>query len=62
MLTGCLQLRSYPEAEITKTTPSLGSPGGSGVKNPPANEGVPCLGQGDALEEEMATGCSILNM
>ena len=60
MLTGCLQLRSYPEAEITKTTSSLGSPGGSGVKNLPANEGVPCLGQGDALEEGMAASSSIL--
>ena len=40
----------------------MGFPGGSAVKNPPANEGdaVCSLGQEDALEKEMATHCSIL--
>ena len=39
-----------------------GFPGGSGVKNPPANagDGVQSLGQEDPLEKEMATHSSIL--
>ena len=40
----------------------VGSPGGSAVKNLPANAGVPasCLGQEDPLEKEMATHSSFL--
>ena len=43
-----------------------GFPGGSVVKNPPANAGdtemsVSSLGQDDPLEEEMATHSSILS-
>ena len=40
----------------------LGFPGGSGVKNPPANAGDLglILAQEDALEKEMATHSSIL--
>ena len=40
----------------------MGLPGGSGVKNPPANAGdmVRSLCQEDPLEKEMATHSSIL--
>ena len=40
----------------------LGFPGGTVVKNPPTNagDGVRSLGWEDSLEEEMATGSSIL--
>ena len=41
----------------------MGFPGGSVVKNPPANAGDTGLtpGSGDPLEEEMANHFSILN-
>ena len=48
----------------TQETTILGFPGGSGVKNPPAQEPqelqVRSLGQGDLLEKEMATHSSVL--
>ena len=42
--------------------PYLGLPSGSVVKNSPANAGdaVQSLSQEDALEEEMATHCSVI--
>ena len=49
----------------TPRKPLVEFPGGSVVKNPPANagdtgEGVRSLGQEDSLEEEMAMHSSIL--
>ena len=49
------------KAELSRVTPALGFPGGSLVKNLPANAGVEArsLHQEDPLEKEMATHSNI---
>ena len=56
-----LLLKPFSLLEIGLSCVALGFPGGSGVKNPPANAGDKGdLGREDPLEEEMATHSSIL--
>ena len=70
----CTQETGKPRVQLVETDlqciPALGQvieslltsvcPGGSGVKNPPAVQEFPSLGQEDPLEVEMATPASIL--
>ena len=53
---------SFGKMSIRSSAHFGGFPGGSVVKNPPAVQEIqiPCLGQKDPLEKEMATHSSIL--
>ena len=67
-LTKHLQSSNYLFLPLTQNQPvhqALGFPGGSAVKNPPANAGdtrIPSLGGEDPLEKEMATHFNILSL
>ena len=68
MLTKHLQSSNYLFLPLTQNQPvhqTLGFPGGSAVKDQPANAGdtrIPSLGGEDPLEKEMATHFNILSL
>ena len=61
---GLSTVAEYQEVQtyISMSTPGLGFPGGSVIKNLPAKEKmwIPSLGQKDPLKKEMATHSSVL--